>query len=400
MPITVNTTDTFEQWRVKTNDIASGLETNVNSVYSSLSSNVNTLNASIASGTANVFAGLTSNVNTLNSSIASNTAASFAGLTSNVSTLNSSISSNTAAVFAGLTSNVSTLNSSIAANVALIHTNITSNVNTLNTNKLNLSGGTMTGAITTVNGGVGINIGDDARLADRNETNTMYVEGIQNNDRGYINFSTTTNNALGAVNGGALTWRGATVLHSSNYNSYAPTLSGTGASGTWGINVTGSAYSSTYATYPASGGNFITTSNFRSASGYDYLQYVSMPSYVFYWVWGDNYSTIGALPATGTWLTNAGGGIYSLLPSDDSVNSIGGLEGSNLVRYTLRHSAFQTPPYTGYYVARKNNGVWIDDEVIGSFSYFTLTKGEWITQIGILPMPTGTGVVGGVSDVF
>ena len=32
----------------------------------------------------------------------------------------------------------------------------------------------------------------------------------------------------------------ATVLDSSNYNSYAPTLTGTGASGTWGINITGS----------------------------------------------------------------------------------------------------------------------------------------------------------------
>jgi hypothetical protein len=32
-----------------------------------------------------------------------------------------------------------------------------------------------------------------------------------------------------------------TVLHSGNFNSYAPTLTGTGASGTWGINVTGSA---------------------------------------------------------------------------------------------------------------------------------------------------------------
>lgn len=31
------------------------------------------------------------------------------------------------------------------------------------------------------------------------------------------------------------------VLHSSNYNSYSPTLTGSGASGTWGINVTGSA---------------------------------------------------------------------------------------------------------------------------------------------------------------
>ncbi len=35
------------------------------------------------------------------------------------------------------------------------------------------------------------------------------------------------------------TWR--TVLHSGNYNSYAPTKTGGGASGTWGINITGTA---------------------------------------------------------------------------------------------------------------------------------------------------------------
>lgn len=43
-------------------------------------------------------------------------------------------------------------------------------------------------------------------------------------------------------NGIDSTWNGwQVILDSSNYNSYAPTLTGTGASGTWGINVTGSA---------------------------------------------------------------------------------------------------------------------------------------------------------------
>jgi hypothetical protein len=37
----------------------------------------------------------------------------------------------------------------------------------------------------------------------------------------------------------------ATILESSNYNSYAPTLTGTGASGSWGISVTGSSASCT-----------------------------------------------------------------------------------------------------------------------------------------------------------
>jgi hypothetical protein len=40
---------------------------------------------------------------------------------------------------------------------------------------------------------------------------------------------------------GALQQGGNTVLTSANYNSYAPTLTGTGATGTWAINITGSA---------------------------------------------------------------------------------------------------------------------------------------------------------------
>jgi hypothetical protein len=42
------------------------------------------------------------------------------------------------------------------------------------------------------------------------------------------------------------TWRNwRRVLHSGNYNSYSPTLTGSGASGTWGISITGSSASCT-----------------------------------------------------------------------------------------------------------------------------------------------------------
>lgn len=45
------------------------------------------------------------------------------------------------------------------------------------------------------------------------------------------------------------TWNAVrTILHSGNYNSYSPTLTGTGASGTWSINVTGNAATATSAT--------------------------------------------------------------------------------------------------------------------------------------------------------
>jgi hypothetical protein len=71
---------------------------------------------------------------------------------------------------------------------------------------------TITGTINTpVNGAVAMNVGNDARIADRNYPNTMFLEGQQNPDRGYINFSQSTGNLLGAINGGHLTWRGSRV---------------------------------------------------------------------------------------------------------------------------------------------------------------------------------------------
>ncbi|CAB4140732.1 Intramolecular chaperone auto-processing domain containing protein [uncultured Caudovirales phage] len=47
--------------------------------------------------------------------------------------------------------------------------------------------------------------------------------------------------------GGTQAW--STMLHSGNFNSYAPTLTGTGASGNWGINVTGNAATVTNGVY-------------------------------------------------------------------------------------------------------------------------------------------------------
>lgn len=50
-----------------------------------------------------------------------------------------------------------------------------------------------------------------------------------------------------------------TILHSSNYNSYSPTLTGTGASGTWGISVTGTAAGLSATLIVGSGGTGVTT---------------------------------------------------------------------------------------------------------------------------------------------
>ena len=58
----------------------------------------------------------------------------------------------------------------------------------------------------------------------------------------YGDFRTGQIAIRGKNNGTWQAWR--SVLDSSNYNSYAPTLTGTGASGTWGINITGNAATS------------------------------------------------------------------------------------------------------------------------------------------------------------
>ena len=61
----------------------------------------------------------------------------------------------------------------------------------------------------------------------------------------------------------AMTFRGNAVLDANNYNSYAPTLTGTNATGTWGINITGTASNIT-GVY----GGTITSSQVTTALGF------------------------------------------------------------------------------------------------------------------------------------
>lgn len=85
--------------------------------------------------------------------------------------------------------------------------------------------------------------------------------GVNSNNQIYFRF-----------NGTGSTWFN--VLSSNNYNSYAPTLTGTGASGTWGINVTGNASTASNlgnggGITSASGSRFITID---STDGWSFLR--------------------------------------------------------------------------------------------------------------------------------
>jgi hypothetical protein len=221
-------------------------------------------------------------------------------------------------------SGITNLQTSLDGKAPTSHTHAIGDVTNLQTSldaKLPLAGGTMTGVITTPNGTHGIIVGDDSRLADRNIANTLFVEGVQNNDRGYVNFSSTTGNALGAIAGGDLTWKGSKVWTADNDGSSsgldADTLDGIHASGlsklgsgsdfadgtlvvtsldaaaengpSWTIEVTGKGYGQTPFNFIAEGYNYANT--FINLAGYNYgsqnITYLKVLNYsgnlAFWW---------------------------------------------------------------------------------------------------------------------
>ena len=96
---------------------------------------------------------------------------------------------------------------------------------------LPLSGGTMTGNIATKS----FKSGTDSL--------GLYIEAKSNvGARIQYNKSTTDMDYdTLLLKNGVISWNNNTLLHSGNYNSYAPKLDGTGANGTWGINISGKA---------------------------------------------------------------------------------------------------------------------------------------------------------------
>ena len=152
-----------------------------------------------------------------------------------------------------------------------------------------LSGATFSGAVTfqsrITQSASGFVIGDKADISARTDSGffqsatTTTAAGWPVNDGGWYHLISTThsNDAnyyamqfacsfydsnlvfFRATNGsGAAGWN--RLLHSGNYNSWAPTLTGTGASGTWGISITGSA------NYATSAGSATSATSATSAS--------------------------------------------------------------------------------------------------------------------------------------
>jgi hypothetical protein len=163
-------------------------------------------------------------------------------------------------------------------------------------------------------------------------------------------------------------WR--TYLNDANYNSYAPTLTGGGASGTWSINVTGSAGSATTATtatnwgtygaVPAAGTTFANASTIgrSDTNGYTYFGYINSStsnsenptvSQVIVTNGSDNFYRKASIAhftsavqtnASGTWSINVTGSAGSASTATTATNQSGGTVSATTGSFTGRVTAY------------------------------------------------------------
>lgn len=131
----------------------------------------------------------------------------------------------------------------------------------------------------------------------------------------YLN--TTTGSDGGAVRmGGTVTMGGHQALHAGNYNNYAPTLTGAGASGSWGISVTGSAGSVAWSSVtgrPTVVSAFTNDAGYITGAGRAFPKRSDGTAINFYW------NGQGGQPAW-LWGSDDGVNFYVWNPSSFNVN--------------------------------------------------------------------------------
>jgi len=175
-----------------------------------------------------------------------------------------------------------------------------------------------------------------------------------------------------------------TILHSGNYNSYSPTLSGAGANGTWGINVTGySANVLNAVTFNNGGAGGASGSTFNGSSGLTV-----------------SYNTIGApsttgTNASGTWGISITGNAATATTASNVNNgtltmnvSGNGLSGSQT--FTANQSSAATFTVTSNATNANTANTIVYRDASGNFSAGTITA----TLSGNATNVTGTVAVG------
>lgn len=213
----------------------------------------------------------------------------------------------------------------------------------------------------------------------------------------------TTTSGLGYLGGN-------TILTSANYNSYAPTLTGGGASGTWSINVTGTAASETLATVTGrgntTGNNIITSGNMYAEVFYDYSNngyYMDLAGTSNIYSLNSNrvqvtndITSSGGQGRFGGWYTGTGFTGAAL-----EVGFSGGA--GNVIAYNRQASAYQ-PLYiagSNLYLRQSGGLVWINSQLVRESAGVGWLSGNYassetaattgaIYSIGGSYYPTGT----------
>jgi hypothetical protein len=138
-----------------------------------------------------------------------------------------------------------------------------------------------------------------------------------------------------------------TMLSSANYNSYSPTLTGGGASGTWGIDITGTAGSASSVAWtnvsgrPTALSQFTNDTGFITSTGRAYPRRADGTNINFYW------SGQSGQPSW-LWGSNDGVNFYVWNPSNFSVNYASSAGSATTAAYfpTLYNGGVQSNPQT------------------------------------------------------
>ena len=144
------------------------------------------------------------------------------------------------------------------ANNATVNGTLTVNQNNNVTGNLNVTGVTNLSGAASLSGALGVS-------GTGTFGGTVYAQV----------FNASSSITAPTITATSMTVAGAAPLTTSTYNSYVPTLTGTGASGTWSINITGTASNQTNANY-ANTANSVSGSNVSgniSGNAYNITQY-------------------------------------------------------------------------------------------------------------------------------
>lgn len=171
-----------------------------------------------------------------------------------------------------------------------------------------------------------------------------------------------------------------TILHSGNYNSYSPTLTGTGASGSWPISVTGSAasitgtYSGTITSGQVTTALGFTPYNATNPSGYITGSYTGFDTRYMYLYNGASTGSYDTLTRNGMW------------------RGQGGANGPNGAAHSTLITALQDDGLYGYQLASTGSDLYVRDKQTAWASWRRLLDSANYNSYA--PTLTGTGASG------